>query len=153
MREWFVVVSLVLYLALVIAVTMSPTPIDRGYESAIERVLSVLHRNGVPTWFGYNKLEFSANVVMFVPIGFLAALAMPARLWWISLVICPALSGVIEYIQGALLEQRFSTILDVAANSIGSVVGVAAAVALRALVYHRDQLIIAEALRSRGFRR
>lgn len=142
-------VGLAAYLAIVIAITMSPTPIDQGYESAIDRVLAVLHRNGVPGWFGYNKLEFSANVVMFIPIGFLVALAMPARLWWIALALCPGMSVAIEPIQGAVLTERFSTITDVAANTLGALVGITAAVALRALVYHRDQLVIAEALRSR----
>lgn len=149
-REWFVVLSLALYLLLVFAVTMSPTPIDQGYEASIDRVLAVLHRNGVPDWFGYNKLEFSANVAMFIPIGFLVALAMPARVWWISLLLCPGLSVSIELIQGAVLTQRFSTISDVAANTLGALVGITAAIALRALVYHRDQLVIAEALRIRG---
>ena len=152
-REWFVFVSLAAYLALLIVVTMSPTPIDQGYESAIDRLLAVLHRNGVPNWFGYNKLEFSANVAMFIPIGFLAALAMPSRLWWIALFLCPALSAAIEFTQGALLEARFSTLSDVAANSLGALVGIIGALILRALVHHRDQLVIAEALRTRQFLR
>ena len=146
-REWFVVLSLAVYLTVVVLVTLSPTPIDQGYESSIERVLAVLHRNGIPEWFGYNKLEFTANIVMFVPIGFLVELAMPARQWWVALILCPALSGTIELIQGAVLAERFSTLSDVDANSGGALLGITAAVALRALVYHRDQLVIAEALR------
>lgn len=152
-REWFVFFSLAAYLALLVVVTMSPTPIDQGYESAIARVLAVFHRNGFPLWFGYNKLEFSANIVMFVPIGFLSALAVPVQHWWIALLLCPALSAAIELLQGALLEARFSTLSDVAANSIGALMGIFGALVLRALVYHRDQLVIAEALRSQRFHR
>lgn len=151
-REWFVFLSLAAYLALLIAVTMSPTPIDQGYESAIDKVLAVLHRNGVPEWYGYNKLEFSANIVMFIPVGFLAALAMPARLWWIALFIAPALSVAIEYTQGVLLEARFSTLSDVVANSLGALIGIIGALILRGLVHHRDQIIIADALWNRGIR-
>lgn len=148
-RHWFVFVCLGVYLTLVMLVTMSPTPIDQGYAASIERVLGVLHRNGVPEWFGYSKLEFSANMAMFIPVGFLVSLAMPSTLWWIALILCPALSVSIEITQGAVLAERFSTLSDIAANSLGALLGIIVAVALRAVVYHRDQLVIADALRNR----
>jgi len=151
-REWFVFLSLAAYLTLLVAVTMSPTPIDQGYESAVDKVLAVLHRNGEPEWFGSSKLEFSANIAMFIPVGFLSALAMPARLWWIALFIGPALSGAIETTQGALLEARLSTRSDVIANSPGALIGIIGALILRALVHHRDQIVIADALWNSGIR-
>ena len=149
-REWSVVALLSTYVVIVLLVTMSPTPVDQGFSSAIDKVLAVLHRNGVPEWFGYNKLEFSANIAMFAPIGFLVALALPARVWWLALIVCPAFSGGIEYVQGAVLTERFSTLSDLIANSIGAVIGILFAVILRALVHHRDEIMITEALRQRG---
>ena len=68
--------GLAVYAVVVLAMTMSPTPLDQGYESAIAKFLGVLHRNGVPEWFGYSKLEFTANIAMFIPLGFLIALAL-----------------------------------------------------------------------------
>jgi VanZ family protein len=141
---------LALCLALVLAATLSPTPLDQGYRGAVDKLLGVLHRHGVPEWFGYGKLEFSANIAMFIPIGFLVALILPARVWWISLIICPALSISIELTQGALLSARFASGADVAANSIGGVVGILVAILLRAAVYERDEKIIARALWERN---
>lgn len=139
-------VLLVAYVILVLCATMWPTPLDQGYGAAIEKVLDVVHRNGVPQWFGYNKLEFSANVAMFVPLGFLAALLLPARVWWLALIICPALSIGIELTQATFLAARFATVNDVVANSIGAVVGILFAVMLRSAVYERDEKVIARAL-------
>lgn len=145
-REWLVVTSLVVYAIVVLLMTMWPTPLDRGFESSIDKLLEVLHRNGIPNWFGYNKLEFSANVAMFIPLGFFVALVLPTRVWWLALVVCPLISVGIEITQATLLTARFATVSDVIANSLGAVIGITAAVALRAIVYQRDQKVIARAL-------
>lgn len=140
------------YVTVILVATLWPTPLDQGYSAAIQKVLDVVHRNGVPEWFGYNKLEFSANVVMFVPLGFLAALLLPARVWWLALLICPGLSIAIELTQATFLAARFATATDVIANSIGAVIGILVAVILRSIVYERDQKVIAVALWQRGLR-
>lgn len=145
-REWTTVSLLGLYGALVLLATMWPTPLDSGFESSITRFLDVLHRNGVPGWFGYNKLEFSANIALFVPLGFLVSMLLPVRVWWLAFVICPALSIAIEIVQGAVLSGRFATVIDVIANSVGAFVGALIAFALRAVVHQRDEKVIARAL-------
>ena len=145
-------VLLAAYVIVILLATMWPTPLDAGYGAAIEKVLAVVHRNGVPEWFGYNKLEFSANVAMFLPLGFLAALLLPARVWWLALILCPALSVAIELTQAVFLAARFATITDVISNSIGAVIGILIAVLLRAAVYERDQKVIAHALWQHGIR-
>lgn len=139
-------VLLVLYGAVVGAMTMSPTPLDRGYQSAITRFLSVVHRYGVPEWFGYRQLEFSANVLMFVPLGFLVGLVVSMRLWWLPLLVLPALSAAIELLQGLLLSQRFASVLDVVANTIGGYIGLAIVIVLRVFVEGRDRKVIALAI-------
>ena len=145
-REWLGAVTLSAYASVVLMATMWPTPLDQGYEASINKLFSVLYRNGVPLWFGYNKLEFTANILMFVPLGFLVALLLPARIWWLALVICPAMSIAIELVQSVALSARFATALDVVANSIGAVIGILVAVIIRAIVYERDQKVIARAL-------
>jgi glycopeptide antibiotics resistance protein len=132
--------------AVVLTATLWPTPLDQGYSESINRVLDVLHRNGVPEWFGYDKLEFFANIAMFVPLGFLLALLLPQRVWWLALIICPALSIGIEFTQAQLLTQRFATVADVIANSSGAVIGATFAVALRGVVHARDEAVVARAL-------
>ncbi|MEO6309412.1 MAG: VanZ family protein [Leifsonia sp.] len=145
-REWLGLILLGGYVVVVLLATMWPTPLDQGYESSIQKLLSVLHRTGVPEWFGYNKLEFSANILMFVPLGFLVALILPTRIWWLALILCPALSVAIELTQGAVLSARFASPGDVLSNSIGAVIGIFFAVLLRAVVHHRDEKLIARAI-------
>jgi len=149
-RFWLATWGLVATVIVILLATMWPTPLDQGYQSAIDKVLAVLHRNGIPKWFGYNKLEFSANVGMFVPLGFLVALILPQKLWWLSLIVCPGMSVAIELVQGAVLDARVSSAQDVLANSLGALLGILVALAIRAIVYERDQKVIARALWERG---
>ena len=115
---------LIAYAIAVLAVTLWPSPVDRGFEPTISRGLALLHRNGLPTWFGYNTLEFAANIAMFVPAGLLVALMLPSRRWWLALLIVPALSIAIELTQAVFLSSRFATVNDVVANSLGAVLGI-----------------------------
>lgn len=152
MREGLAVTGLILCGMVILWATMSPTPLDQGYEGAIDRFLAVLHRNGIPEWFGYHKLEFLANVVMFVPFGFLIALALPRRLIWVTLVLVPAFSGAIELFQAVALSARFATVMDVFANTVGGYTGAIIAILIRVAVSSRDEKVIARAAweRARG---
>jgi glycopeptide antibiotics resistance protein len=146
LRPFLATIGLVVCVVIIAMATMWPTPLDRGFESSITRVLEILHRNGVPTWYGYSKLEFSANIAMFVPLGFLVALLLSDRFWWLALIICPAVSVAIELTQLTLLAARFATVADVIANSAGALVGVICAVLLRYIVHRRDQAVVARTL-------
>ena len=139
-------VLLVLYAGIVLLATMWPTPLDQGYEESITRLLGVLHRNGIPEWFGYSKLEFTANIAMFVPIGFLFAMLLPWRVWWLVFLLAPGFSVAIELLQATMLAERFATPVDVVANSIGAVAGAIGAAMLRQAVYSRDRIVIARAM-------
>lgn len=144
-REGLSVTLLMIYTAIVLAVTMWPTPVDAGYQGTIDRVLAMLHRNGVPEWFRYGELEFSANIVMFIPLGFLLGLALPRAVSWLALLLIPAFSMGIEWTQANFLEARFATIQDVIANTGGGWFGVLLAFIIRAMVYSRDEKVIARA--------
>jgi len=145
-RQWFATTALVIYCSIVLFVTLRPTPIDKGHDSTIDRVLAALHRSGLPQWFGYGELEFSANIVMFVPLGFLIALLLPHRIWWLAALICPAASACIELAQATLLAERFASLTDVISNSIGGLLGTIVAFLVRAIVAARDEQLIAHAL-------
>ena len=145
-REWLGALTLAGYATIVLLATMWPTPLDQGFETSINKLFSVLYRNGVPLWFGYSKLEFSANILMFIPLGFLVALLLPRRIWWLALIICPAMSIAIELTQSLALSARFATVTDVVSNSLGAVIGILIAVILRGVVYERDQKVIARAM-------
>lgn len=135
---------LLLCLAVVLWVTMSPTPINMGREDAIRKLLAVLHDNGVPDWFGYSKLEFTANIAMFVPLGLLICLALPRRGVWLGLLLAPAFSAAIELAQALLLSQRTASVQDVIANGLGGWAGLLIAIIVRALVHARDRKVVAQ---------
>lgn len=142
MRLLFAASGLGLCLALVLVLTLSPTPIDQGYEGAVERVLSLLHRNGVPVWFGYRWFEFSANVLMFVPVGYFLSLVFPTRFLWLAVPLVPVMSASLETVQLFVLPARFATINDVIANTAGGWTGIALAALTVAAVHVRDRLVL-----------
>lgn len=119
--------GLVLFGAIILVITLWPQPVDRGQEGTVAAVLDLMHAVGVPAWFGYRSLEFSANVVMFLPLGFFAALLLPRRFRWAALALPPLVSAGVETAQLVFLEDRFATLLDVLANSLGGWIGALAA--------------------------
>jgi glycopeptide antibiotics resistance protein len=151
-RVTFGLISLVLYGLVVVAVTLTPTTLDHGYESSISKILGVFHRHGLPRWFGYDTLEFCANMAMFVPLGFLVSLLLPSRTWWIALIACPAISTGIELAQHLYLSGRFATVSDILANSMGGAIGAVLAVILRNVVHRRDEKVVARVLWERTHR-
>ncbi|MER7796519.1 VanZ family protein [Microbacterium sp. NPDC096154] len=141
-RLWITTLLLLIYTAFVLLVTMWPNPSQLEFGGISERVLRVLHRFGVPERFDYAELEFTANVGMFVPLGFLLGLALPRGGWWVAAILLPGFSGFIEVTQGLALESRVSTLTDLAANTIGGYLGLLFAMVMRALIYKRDQTVI-----------
>jgi len=146
LRVGLATVLFVIYLAFVMWVTMSPSLEGVGVDSIADRVLRVLHRVGVPESFGFMQLEFTANIGMFIPLGFLLGLALPGWGWWLALILLPAYSYGIEWFQGAFLGDRVSDTRDIISNSIGAWIGTLAAAFLRALVHSRDEKVIARAM-------
>jgi len=74
---------------------------------------------------GYAAVEFTANIVMFVPFGVLVRLATARPSWWMILALGFLTTVTIELTQLAL-PSRFSTVSDVIANTLGTAVGLAA---------------------------
>lgn len=107
-----------------LAITLNPTPVDRGRSDTVWSFLDMLHRIGIPESFGYLELEFTANIIMFLPLGFFFALLVGERSWWLALAFPLVLSIGIELTQLILLPERFADISDVIANSLGGWIGV-----------------------------
>ena len=141
-RLWVSTLLLVIYAGFVLLVTMWPNPQQLEFDSISSRVLNALHNIGVPEWFGYDKLEFTANIGMFVPLGFLLGLALARKAWWVAIFLLPAFSGGIEFMQGIALEERVSTVFDVLANTLGGYLGLLLAMIIRAMIYARDRTMI-----------
>ena len=134
-RQWVGAVGLGAVLCVALAITLNPTPVDRGRGDDTRAFLSVLHGMGLPESFGYLELEFTANIIMFVPLGFFFALLGTGRWMWAAILFPLALSTGIELAQLLFLPERFPDVSDVVANTLGGWLGVA----LAALVPRRPR--------------
>jgi len=133
-----VLVVLGAYVGAVSLIAFWPTPVDRPVSGALRRVLNRLHDLGVPPWFDYSFVEFSANVMLFMPIGFLVSMLLRRRLAWLAIVFGATASVAIEAAQWMLLPQRVPSAGDVLANTLGAALGAAiAAIVLSRSTPHR----------------
>jgi glycopeptide antibiotics resistance protein len=117
------------YLLFVAWLTLTPQPISADQVELIERVLAALHRRGYVEWLDYDRLEFLANIALFVPIGIFGLLLVGAGAWWLALLAPVALTIGIETAQLGI-PGRYSDERDLLANSLGGVIGVVLALVL-----------------------
>ena len=114
----------VLYFAALAGILFWPSPVDRPIDGALMHVIQWLHAHGLPQWFiGYRKVEFAANILLFVPFGIIVALRAHRRFWWLSVVIAAAVSGAVELAQGIFLPERVPAWSDIVANTFGAFMG------------------------------
>lgn len=114
---------LVLYLVALALVVLWPTPVDQSSGKQLSLILGWLHEHGIPRWFNYALVEWLSNVVMFLPLGFLVAQLF--KKWRIlkTTTLGFALSAAIESAQLVFFAQRSASVLDVLANTLGTLVG------------------------------
>jgi glycopeptide antibiotics resistance protein len=118
-------ILLVAYLIGVALVAFWPTPVDRDLHEAIKTLAAEMRTWGI-RWLRYDRIEFAANVLFFVPFG--ALVTWVSGRWWLGILLGVLASATIEIVQGVALPDRFSTLLDVAANSLGAAIGVGLAI-------------------------
>lgn len=118
-------ILLVVYLIGVAVVAFWPTPIDRDAHGLIKALAAELRTWGL-RFMRYDRIEFAGNVLFFVPLGALVTWVFGR--WWIGILVGVLASATIEIVQGAALPERFSTLQDVAANSLGAAIGVGVAI-------------------------
>ena len=112
-----------LYLTVVGFITLSPQTDASGFNSLVFRALAVFARFDATQWITYQRLEFLANVAMFIPIGIFFLLLF-GRFWWFASVLAGvALTCGIEFAQ-RFIPGRVSDVSDLIANSTGTVIGV-----------------------------
>lgn len=93
-----------------------PVPVDSGARPFLRAITAAL------PWLTYDVIEFSANVLLFVPLGALLALVIPRRR---MLVLPVALLStiIIETGQALLLAARTPSLRDIIANFSGAALG------------------------------
>ncbi|GAA1218615.1 VanZ family protein [Microbacterium maritypicum] len=131
-RAWALVLGIPFLIGLA-ALTLTPSRVEETMPNLLDVVLTTAHRLGWES-LDFTRLEVIANVLVFVPVGILAFLLLPRRVWFLALLVGPVLSAAIETAQRVALPHRAATVNDVVANSTGAILGVALAVVVTLLV-------------------
>lgn len=108
-----------------------PHHVDDGLRRPLALALREAHSGWLPSWVDYAVLEFGANILLYLPLGFLATMLLPRRAARLVPVAALLLSISVELSQHLLLAGRSGDPRDVAANTIGGVLGWAIAAGVR----------------------
>lgn len=121
------------YLGFVALVTLTPASDQPDYSALAARILARLERYPdlapLTSRLSVERVEFLANIGLFVPLGVFLLLLVGTRLWFVALAAGIVLTSMIENIQRSV-PGRVSDPRDVAANSIGMAIGLVLAVLL-----------------------
>ena len=132
-RHPFLSLLTLLYLGFVGLVTLTPGSDTPDYYDLAARVLARMQRypelDPLTHRLSVERIEFLANIGLFVPLGVFLLLLVGTRAWWVALMAGIVLTSMIERVQGEI-PGRVSDPRDVAANSIGMFVGIAVAIVL-----------------------
>jgi glycopeptide antibiotics resistance protein len=129
LRRWALRLTVV-YLVALALIAFWPTPVDRDAHDSLLAVLDWLQEHGAPGWLGYSLVEFTANILLFVPVGLLAVILAGPRRWYLGVLAGFVASCTIELGQLLFLPDRFATLADVVANTGGATIGTALALML-----------------------
>ena len=132
-RHPFLSLLTLLYLAFVGLVTLTPGSEQPDYSWWAARVLDRLERypdlDPLTTHLSVERVEFLANIGLFVPLGVFLLLLVGSRAWWVALAAGIVLTSMIENVQRSI-PGRVPDPRDVAANSIGMFLGIVVALLL-----------------------
>ncbi|MET3709263.1 VanZ family protein [Arthrobacter sp. UYEF6] len=115
--------ALAAFLAALAIIAYWPSPVDQPIQGLLSSAFRFLHSHGVPAWFNYKFVEAAANVALFLPLGFMASLAFRTKSWWQIGGFGLLISGCMELGQLLFLHARFASPVDVATNTLGTVLG------------------------------
>ncbi|MDF2444304.1 MAG: hypothetical protein JWR01_2507 [Subtercola sp.] len=121
----------VAYLGLVAWITLGPQPLDDRAEGLLYRALRVFGRHASTDWITYDRVEFIANIAMFVPVGLFLLLLLGRRQWWLAILIGFVMTVAIEVAQLGI-PGRVSDLRDVVSNTSGATLGVLVGLVLTA---------------------
>lgn len=132
MRARWVLLAAGAYGLVLALIALWPTPVDRQVAVVDLPPVAWLSRQlGLEPWEGYHLVEASANIGLFVPLGALVLLWRTSWGWWRATLFAFAVSVSIEVLQNVLRPERFATLGDVVANTIGGAIGALLVVAAR----------------------
>ncbi|NYF15388.1 hypothetical protein HDC37_000200 [Microbacterium sp. AK009] len=98
-----------------LAIAFWPTPVDRGAGPLLRAITRAF------PWLTYDAIEFTANILLFVPLGILLAVILRAE----RPLLLPVILATTLLVEGGqlLLPERTATLRDVLANTLGGLIG------------------------------
>ena len=117
-------VLLAVYLLAVAWITLNPFPPDPHRNTLLEGLLAACASTPLLAWVDYDVVEFTANILLFVPMGVLLAVLLGRWRWWLAFALGAAATLTIEFVQ-LFLPARVSDPRDLLANALGTLVGIA----------------------------
>ena len=116
------------YVLVLLTIVAWPTTVDSELDVAgwwpVRTAAAAL---GVSASTSYAIVEVGANVAMFAPLGWFAVTLFGVRPWQV-VAVAFGMSVVIEVSQSVLHPERFGTVSDVVANTVGAAFGASLAV-------------------------
>ncbi|AND16238.1 VanZ family protein [Rathayibacter tritici] len=112
------------WLALIALITLTPAPYPAGEPNSLIRgIIAFLASTPLTGWFDFAVAEFTANVLLFVPLGALIAAQLPAGRRLVAAPIGLGVSVVVETAQLLWLPSRVADVHDLVSNGSGSLIG------------------------------
>ncbi len=105
------------------AIVLWPAPIDGTRAERVRPLLDLLEAAGIPSWLTYGTLEFAANVVLFVPVGFVLSRVLGGAWFWAAPALGAGLSAAAEAAQLLIVVQRTPDPRDLVSNTLGFTIG------------------------------
>jgi hypothetical protein len=130
----------------ILAMTLWPDPRGGDGKPLARTIVDWLHTAGMPTAITFEAVEFTANIMLFVPFGLFLALSLVRWMWPWAIVLGVAFTLLIEFLQAAFLPERFPTVSDLVANTAGALIGGALSLLFRRRSSRRSAARTAEAV-------
>ena len=108
-------ILLAAYIVALTLIAIWPVPVDSGAGPAIRAVTRIF------PILTYARIEFGANILMFVPLGVLLALILRQRFLVVPIAVLTTVT--IESVQGLALSLRTPSVMDIVANVTGACIG------------------------------
>ncbi|MGI9822037.1 VanZ family protein [Agromyces sp. Marseille-Q5079] len=118
------------YAAGVLWLTIGPAPWSTDGHEVDGGILNIAAWTSTNTWSTGYISEIAFNVLLFVPVGVVAALLIHRRRWPVALLAGFAFTAFIEIVQ-LVLPDRVSDPRDLLLNTLGSTIGVGLVMAAR----------------------
>lgn len=128
-RHPFLSLMSLAYLGFVGWLTLTPGSEAPTSSDLVLRVLARLQRYDELSWLTYDRAEHLANIALFVPVGLFLLLLVGTRFWWVAAAGAFALTSAIETAQRSI-PGRVPDERDIAANTMGALIGIAVGVVL-----------------------